>query len=65
MHYDESDPVTFERVAGRGGQRAGRRPGPGGRRTALAGRARAVDVFGWDNVAAETVSVYQSAIDSR
>ena len=33
---------------------------PGRRRTAWPVGARAVDVFGWDDVAAETVAVYQS-----
>ncbi len=64
VHYDESDPVTFERSLAEAVNTLAGDPARA-RAYGLAGRARAVDVFGWDNVAAETVAVYQSAIDSR
>ena len=64
VHYDESDPVTFERSLAEA-INALATDAAQARTYGLAGRARAVEVFGWDNVAAETVSVYQSAIDSR
>ena len=43
----------------RAGQRAARRPGVGREAMGLAGRARAVERFGWDVAAAETLRLYE------
>jgi alpha-maltose-1-phosphate synthase len=64
VHYDETDTGFFEAALAAGVNALAADP-ERARAFGLAGRKRAVDVFGWDNVAAETVAVYRSAIASR
>jgi starch synthase len=62
-HYDESDPTGFEAAVAAGLNEVMSDPA---RAAAMgkAGRARAVDQFGWDKIAKITVDVYQKAIDA-
>ena len=64
VHYDESDPTGFEAAIGEALDSVMSDPA---RAEAMgkAGRARAVDQFGWDRIAQTTVEVYQRAIDAR
>ncbi|MGB8021791.1 MAG: glycogen synthase [Candidatus Nanopelagicales bacterium] len=64
VHYDESDPVGFEAAVGAALNAAMADPARAAE-MGRAGRARAVDQFGWDKIARITVDVYQKAIDSR
>jgi alpha-maltose-1-phosphate synthase len=61
VHYDEADVTAFEAGLAAGINALAADPARA-RAYGLAGRQRAVEVFGWDNVAAETVAVYQQAI---
>jgi starch synthase len=64
VHYDESDPTGFEAAVAAALDTAMSDPG---RADAMgrAGRTRAVEQFGWDAIARQTVDVYQRAIDAR
>ena len=56
-----ADPDGLRAAVRRGGQRGRDGPGPAGR-LGQAGRARAVEEFGWDAVALRTVAVYEEAL---
>ncbi|HTY72766.1 MAG TPA: glycogen synthase [Actinomycetes bacterium] len=61
VHYDERDPDSFD--AGLAAAINALAADPARARAyGVAGRQRAVDVFGWDAVAADTVRVYEAAI---
>jgi alpha-maltose-1-phosphate synthase len=60
-HYDEADVSTFEASLAAAINALAADP-ERARSYGLAGRKRAVDVFGWDKVAADTVDVYRAAI---
>ena len=64
VHYDESDPEAFEQSLGDALNAAMSDPA---RATEMgrAGRARAVDQFGWDHIARITVDFYQRTIEAR
>ena len=62
VHYDESDPTSFEGGIARALSLVLSDPTLGAR-MGQAGRSRAVTEFGWDRIARETVSIYQKAID--
>jgi len=64
VHYDEADPQGFETAIGEALTSAMSDPA---RAEAMgrAGRMRAVEQFGWDKIARDTVEVYQRAIDAR
>ena len=64
VHYDASDPDAFEREFAAAvnqliedGDRASS--------MGIAGRARAVEHFGWDAIAEQTMDVYRAAINTR
>ena len=62
VHYDETNVMAFQQELAEaltrvvGDRELGSRMG-------LAGRKRAVDEFGWDRIAQETIAVYQSALE--
>lgn len=64
VHYDESDPVGFEKSVADALNKAMADPARA-KEMGKAGRVRAVDQFGWDKIAKITVDVYQKAIDAR
>ncbi|MDF0530384.1 glycogen synthase [Tsukamurella sp. 8F] len=59
VHYDENDPETFEAALADGVNALCADPA---RATAYgaAGRARAIDEFSWESIAAQTLDVYRS-----
>ncbi len=59
VHYDESDPTGFERGLAEAVNTVVRDPERAGE-MGLAGRARAVEQFGWDAAARKTMAIYQS-----
>jgi alpha-maltose-1-phosphate synthase len=64
VHYDESDPVTFESSLADALTNVMSDPARAAA-MGVSGRQRAVDEFGWDKIARITVDVYQRAIDGR
>ena len=64
VHYDESDPTGFEESVGDALNKAVSDPAKA-EAMGKAGRARAVDQFGWDKIAGITVDVYQRTIDAH
>ncbi|MGV1003311.1 MAG: glycogen synthase [Candidatus Nanopelagicales bacterium] len=62
VHYDESDTPKFEQDIAVALNKAMADPAAAAA-MGVAGRARAVDQFGWDKIAKITVDVYQKAID--
>ena len=64
VHYDEADPTGFEAAIGQALDAVMADPQKADA-MGKAGRARAVDQFGWDRIAQTTVDVYQRAIDAR
>jgi starch synthase len=64
VHYDESDPVGFEKSVADALTKVMSDPARAAA-MGVAGRQRAVDEFGWDKIARITVDVYQKAIDGR
>ncbi len=64
VHYDESDPETFETSVGDALNAVMADPAKAAE-MGRAGRARAVQEFGWDKIARITVDFYQRAIDAR
>ncbi len=61
VHYDEADPVGFERAIAEGVNAVVRHPARAAAMGA-AGRARAVGEFGWDKVATRTLELYRSVL---
>ncbi len=61
VHYDVEDPEGFETRFAEAVNRLVADPAEA-ERMGLAGRARAVEEFGWDAVAARTVELYQSLL---
>ena len=59
VDYTPDDPAGFERRFADAVNRLAADPDEA-RRMGLAGRARAVEQFGWDAVAAKTVELYES-----
>jgi starch synthase len=64
VHYDEADPAGFEAGLAEALQSVMSDPDLA-RRMGLAGRTRAVDDFGWDKIARETIAVYNRALADR
>ncbi len=64
VHYDESDPTGFEQALA-GSLNAAMSDPARAKAMGRAGRARAVDQFGWDRIAAITVDVYKRTIEER
>jgi starch synthase len=64
VHYDESDPVGFEKSVADALTKVMSDPARAAA-MGVAGRQRAVQEFGWDKIARITVDVYQKAIDGR
>ena len=62
VHYDETDPATFEHDFAQALTRVAT-DAELGSRMGLAGRKRAVEDFGWDRIAKETIAVYTSAME--
>lgn len=62
VHYDEKDIATFEREFGEALTRLTSDVSLSSR-MGLAGRKRAVEEFGWDRIAQETIAVYRSAME--
>lgn len=64
VHYDEADPEAFEKGLADSLNKVMNDPDKAAQ-MGVAGRERAVNEFGWDKIAEQTVDVYQRAIDSR
>jgi starch synthase len=60
VHYDADEPAQFEADLAEAVNRVVADPARA-REMGLAGRARAVNEFGWDRIAAQTVEVYRTA----
>ncbi len=61
VEYDEADPAAFEAGLAAAINRVCADPGLAASLGA-AGRARAVSLFGWDSIAAQTVSLYRTLV---
>lgn len=64
VHYDEADPESFETGLAESLNSVMSDPEKAAQ-MGVAGRERALNQFGWDTIARQTVDVYQRAIDAR